>query len=99
MMRKFGIFFLLLCLGLAAPAVAAAANTMVAAGRYHTVGLKSDGSVIAAGSNNFNQCEVSFWSDIRQIAAGDHHTVGLLQSDGTLIATGDNSAGQCDVSG
>ncbi|MFO7837967.1 MAG: hypothetical protein R6X08_00525 [Desulfosalsimonadaceae bacterium] len=96
MVRKLGVFFLLLCLGLAAPALAAAANTMVAAGRYHTVGLQSDGSVIAAGSNNFNQCDVSFWSDIRQITAGDHHTVGL-QSDGTLIATGDKSQDQCDV--
>jgi alpha-tubulin suppressor-like RCC1 family protein len=30
----------------------------IAAGAYHTVGLKSDGTVVAAGYNNFGQCNV-----------------------------------------
>jgi alpha-tubulin suppressor-like RCC1 family protein len=28
----------------------------------HTVGLKSDGTVIAAGHNEFGQCNVSGWN-------------------------------------
>lgn len=36
----------------------------VSAGNYHTVGLKSDGTVIVVGSNKYGQCDVSGWSDI-----------------------------------
>jgi len=35
---------------------------MVAAGRHHTVGLKSDGSVFAAGDNAYGQCDVGGWT-------------------------------------
>ncbi len=49
----------------------------VAAGSYHTVGLKSDGTVVAVGDNYDGQCDVGDWTDIIQIAAGDSHTVGL----------------------
>ncbi len=70
----------------------------VAAGYRHTVGLKSDGTVLAAGNNTFGQCEVESWQDIIQVAAGAKHTLGL-RTDGTVAATGDNTYGQCDVSG
>ena len=63
----------------------------------HTVGLKSDGTVVACGINQHGQCEVSHWTDIVSVRAGDNHTVGL-RSDGTVVATGKNSHGQCDVS-
>jgi alpha-tubulin suppressor-like RCC1 family protein len=33
----------------------------VAAGCAHSVGLKSDGTVIAAGDDTYGQCEVSSW--------------------------------------
>jgi len=33
----------------------------VAAGSRHTVGLKSDGTVVAAGWNIFGQCNVGGW--------------------------------------
>ena len=69
---------------------------MVAAGYYHTVGLKSDGTVVAVGSNEHEQCNVGSWTDIIQVAAGGSHTVGL-KSWGTVLAAGDNSYGQCDV--
>jgi len=71
---------------------------MVAAGGVHTVGLKSDGTVVAVGWNDFGQCEVGDWTDITQVAADRIHTVGL-ESDGTVVATGDNSYGQLDVGG
>lgn len=68
----------------------------LAAGWRHTVGLRSDGTVVATGENDFGQCNVSSWSDIVAVAAGDHHTVGLC-SDGTVVATGNNDEGQCNV--
>ena len=69
---------------------------MVAAGGEHTVGLKSDGTVVAMGYNNDGQCNVGGWTDIVQVAAGGKHTVGL-KADGTVVAVGDNAYGQCNV--
>ena len=69
----------------------------ISAGDYHTVGLRSDGTVVASGSEVEGQCEVGGWSDIVAIAAGGQHTVGL-RSDGTVVAVGENEDGRCDVS-
>lgn len=68
----------------------------VAAGRYHTVGLRADGTVVAVGSNEQRQCNVDGWTDIVAIAAGGYHTVGL-KSDGTVVAVGVDRYGQCGV--
>ena len=68
------------------------------AGGFHTVGLKTDGTVVAAGNNESGQCDVSGWTDIIAISAGASHTVGL-KADGTVVAVGDNSHEQCSVSG
>lgn len=70
----------------------------LAAGYRHSVGLQPNGRVLAAGNNNFGQCDVSEWQDVIQVAAGAMHTLGL-RTDGTVYATGNNSFGQCDVSG
>lgn len=70
----------------------------VSAGTKHTVGLKSDGTVVAVGFNNCGQCDVSGWTDIVAVSSGYEHTVGL-KSDGTVVAVGYNKYGQCDVSG
>ncbi|MBQ2110714.1 MAG: TIR domain-containing protein, partial [Clostridia bacterium] len=64
----------------------------------HSVGLKSDGTVITAGGNNYRECNVGSWRNIAAIAAGGWHTVGL-KADGTVVAAGDNSYGQCNVKG
>jgi len=69
---------------------------MVAAGGYHTVGLESDGTVVATGLNANGQCNIGAWENIIQVAAGGHHTVGL-ETDGTVVAVGLNANGQCDV--
>ena len=37
----------------------------IAAGRRHSVGLKSDGTVIAVGDNDYGQCDVSGWRSIQ----------------------------------
>lgn len=72
-------------------------NGRIAAGSRHTVGLQSDGTVVATGENTYGQTNVSTWSSVIQVAAGARHTVGL-RSDGTVLATGDNSEGQLNVS-
>jgi alpha-tubulin suppressor-like RCC1 family protein len=69
---------------------------MVAAGFGHTVGLMSDGTVVAVGDNTDGQCNVASWTGIQQVAAADYYTVGL-KSDGTVVAVGDNTDGQCNV--
>ena len=63
----------------------------------HTVGLKSDGTVVATGDNYVGECDVSGWYDIVAVSAGDCHTVGL-KSDGTVVAAGYNNSGRCEVS-
>ena len=42
----------------------------VAAGSSHTVGLETDGTVVAVGLNDDGQCDVSGWTDITKVAAG-----------------------------
>ena len=70
----------------------------VSAGHCHTVGLKADGTVLAAGSNEYGQCDVSGWTNVVAVSAGGFHTVGL-KADGTVLAVGINDNGRCDVSG
>lgn len=74
-------------------------------GLGHTVGLRSDGTVVAVGDNTYGQCDVSDWKNIIAIAAGDWHTVGLC-SDGTVVSTRpsikkfpDMYIAACDVEG
>ena len=68
-----------------------------------TVGLKTDGTVLAAGNNYYKgACNVEQWTDIVAIFAGNSSASGKawtigLQSDGTVVATGDNGDGQCNI--
>ena len=55
-----------------------------------TIGLRSDGTVIATGNNKYGQCNVSNWRNIIAVSSSGTHTVGL-KSDGTVVATGRNS--------
>ena len=70
----------------------------ISAGYSHTVGLKSDGTVVAVGDNYNGQIDVEGWTDIVAVSASWDHTVGL-KSDGTVVAVGDNYDGRCDVEG
>lgn len=70
-----------------------AVRETVSAGTTHTIGLKSDGTVVAVGSNKKDQCNVGYWTDIVAVTAGNAHTVGL-RSNGMTISVGDSKKGQ-----
>ena len=79
-----------------------AVRDTVSSGCSHTVGLKSDGTVVAVGQNYYGQCDVNDWKDIVSISTGGKslnrsYTIGL-KSDGTVVAVGGNDDGQCNVS-
>lgn len=67
----------------------------VAAGAHHTVGLKSDGTVVATDTTRPGQCDVSGWKDMIAISAGGN-TFGL-RKDGTVAVAGENVWNQYDV--
>ena len=72
-------------------------DDIISISSVHAVGLRADGTVAAAGNNEYGQCDVDKWNDIVAVSTGELHTVGLKR-DGTVVAAGDNSKGQCDVS-
>lgn len=77
----------------------------IAGGRFHTVSLKTDGTVWAWGRNNYGQLgnggkafyckplQVPGITDAVQVACGAFHSLAL-KSDGSVWAWGCNSAGQ-----
>jgi hypothetical protein len=74
----------------------------IAAGYYHTLALKKDGTVWAWGENAYGELgngtntdsnlpvQVSGLSGVTAIAGGEYHSLAL-KSDGTVWAWGDNS--------
>lgn len=62
----------------------------IVVGSTHIAGLKADGTVVAAGSNSYGQCDVQGWTDIVAIYGGSHETIGL-KADGTVVYTGSGS--------
>eukprot|EP00435_Cladocopium_sp_Y103_P028929 s186_g7.t1 len=69
--------------------------TMVSAGGYHTVLLRSDGRVVACGSNRCKQRSIPKGT-YTQVSASSVHSV-LLRSDGKAIAFGMNRDRQCNI--
>ncbi|MDR0271894.1 MAG: hypothetical protein LBI27_01060 [Clostridiales bacterium] len=68
----------------------------VSAGAGFTLGLRSDGTVLGVGRNDFSQLGVKNWTQIKKISAGARHSVGLRE-DGSLLACGQNKHGECKV--
>ena len=70
--------------------------TQIAAGSYHTCGLKSDGSVVCWGSNtdsyygNYTGQATPPPGTFTQIAAGDLHTCGI-KPDRSVVCWGSNT--------
>ena len=92
------------------PALAAEPNytiEQIAAGGYHSLALKSDGTVWAWGDNNMGQlgdgtisdddrttpAQVPNLTGVVAIASRSCHSLAI-KSDGTVWAWGDNSFGQ-----
>jgi len=59
----------------------------VSVGGSHVLGLKSDGTVVAMGEDDFGQCNVSSWKDIIAIEAGGHFSIGIRRN-GTVVTAG-----------
>jgi len=77
----------------------------IAAGGYHNLALRADGSLAAWGWNGYGQCDLDWdqypntpndFNDFIDIAAGCGHSLAI-KSDGSLAAWGWNGYGQCDV--
>lgn len=69
----------------------------IAAGASHSLALRSDGTVVAWGSNSAGQSTVPpNLADVVAIAAGANHSLAL-KSDGTIAAWGDNTFGQTRI--
>ena len=69
--------------------------TEVAAGGYHTCGLKTDGTLACWGYNASGQSTPPAGT-FTQVAAGYAHTCGV-RTDGAFVCWGDNSYGQVDM--
>jgi hypothetical protein len=65
-------------------------------GSYHSIGLKSDGTCVAAGYNYYGQCDVGTWTGISKVYASWNHTAAV-KSDGTCVADGSNTYGQINI--
>jgi hypothetical protein len=69
----------------------------VAAGGYHSLALKSDGTVVAWGRGDSGQTNVPVnLSNVVAIAAGGFHSVAL-KADGSVVAWGLNTYGETSV--
>jgi alpha-tubulin suppressor-like RCC1 family protein/tetratricopeptide (TPR) repeat protein len=60
----------------------------ISAAAFHTVGLKTDGTVVSVGSTGRGECNTKYWGDIIAISTGHQKTVGL-RADGIVLASGD----------
>jgi alpha-tubulin suppressor-like RCC1 family protein len=69
----------------------------IAAGYWHSVALRSDGTVLAWGDNAFSQTNVpAGLSNVVAVVAGDFHTFALCSS-GSIVAWGNSTFGQTNV--
>jgi hypothetical protein len=66
----------------------------IAAGDFHSLTLRADGTVVGWGYTNYGQARVpDGLSNVVAIAAGDTHSLAL-KADGTFVGWGNNSYGQ-----
>ncbi len=67
----------------------------IAAGAYHSLALKADGTVVGWGANDDGQISIPFaLSNVVAIAAGADHSLAL-EADGTVVAWGRINESQC----
>ncbi|PWU14633.1 MAG: hypothetical protein C5B50_16995 [Verrucomicrobia bacterium] len=69
----------------------------VAAGQWHNLALRNDGSIVAWGNNISGQCNIpSNLNNALAIAAGGYHSLAI-DSSGNLLTWGNNDYGQTNV--
>jgi len=69
----------------------------IAAGTWHNLALRADGTVLAWGDDSGGQCDVPLTlQPALAIAAGGYHSVAI-QADGTVAAWGANDYSQTNV--
>ena len=69
----------------------------IAAGHEHSLAIKEDGTVVAWGKNDYNQCDVpSGLKDVVAIRAARRNSLALKE-DGTVVAWGWDEYNVCDV--
>ena len=69
----------------------------IAAGAYHSLALKADGTVVGWGDNSHGQTTIpGGLTNVVAIAAGANHSLAL-QSNGTVLGWGDNTYGQTNI--
>lgn len=69
---------------------------VLAAGRRHTVGIRRDGTVLAAGRPDAPECAVDEWQNVVAVAAGNVHAApntgrshtAVLLAEGTVVSVG-----------
>ncbi|MBN2880271.1 MAG: hypothetical protein JXN65_11655 [Clostridia bacterium] len=62
----------------------------------HIIGLTTDGTVVASGSNEYGQCDVEDWDDVIQIDCSPTYTAAV-KSDGTMLFAGESAYMNSDV--
>lgn len=67
----------------------------IAAGTNHTIGLKSNGTVVAVGWNEYGQCNVSDWRYCSDSGWLCTYSRTKIRRYGDRV--GNNEFGQCDV--
>jgi hypothetical protein len=73
------------------------ATNKVAVGTSHTIAVTTLKTVQCTGSNEAGECNVSGWSDIEQVAAGEFFSLGL-DSNGDVFCAGLINYESCDIS-
>lgn len=67
----------------------------ITAGGWHSLALKSDGSMVGWGVNSSGQASPPSGNDFVAIAAGDTHNLAL-KPDGSIVGWGENYYGQAE---
>ncbi len=65
-------------------------------GQDHVLGVRTGGSVYAAGSSYRGKTWVTDWEDVTDVAAGEFFSIGL-RTNGRVHASGSNDEGQMNV--
>jgi len=70
-------------------------DACISSGTEHTVGLKTDGTVVTIGNNEYGQCNTNGWRNIVAVFAHGWDTIGL-KANGKLISVGRDSRNKCN---